>query len=250
MIFDYVATAAADRAFWLFLNVVNCIVIDDEPLALELISSFVAQTPFLRLKGCYGNAPEAYAALGELDVQLIFLDIQMPDINGMQFARILRSTPFCPYIIFTTAHPHFAVEAYKVNAIDYLLKPIDYEDFLRAAGKVRAEEPVRGGYLFLKVGQQLVRIAHEDVLYVEAFRDYIKVYTTVHDKPLMALTTLKSVEEKLPAGQFMRIHKSFIVSLARIGAISGSAVHIGNAVITIGDQYRNALRQFIGKWTV
>ena len=245
---------------------INCIIIDDEPLAQRLVSSFVERTPFLRLTACFGNAWEAYHALNGLDVQLIFLDIEMPDFSGMQFARILRNGNLrqSPSIIFTTGYPHYAVESYKVDAVDYLLKPFIYEDFLRAADKARRNlelcEGLKQGapqaeqadqrYLFIKVDHQLIQVSHEDFLYIEAFRDYIKVHTTVHDKPLMSLTTLKSVEEKLPAGRFLRVHKSFVVSLAKIDSITKSAVHIGNAVITIGDQYRDGLRQFVEKWSV
>jgi len=245
---------------------VNCIAIDDEPLALSLVCSFIEQTPFLRLKGRYGNATSAFEALNGMEVQLIFLDIQMPDVSGMQLARILGTgnIRLGPRIIFTTAYNHYAIEGYKVDAVDYLLKPFNYEEFLRAANKARINlellegvksvitpaGPSEPGYLFLKAEHQLIQVAYEDVLYVEAFRDYIKVHIKGNAKPLMSLTTLKSIEEKLPAGQFMRVHKSFIVSLGKIDTISKSAIHIGKSVITIGDQYREGLRQFIDKWTV
>ncbi|TDW97189.1 LytR/AlgR family response regulator transcription factor [Dinghuibacter silviterrae] len=230
---------------------VNCIAIDDEPLALSLVCSFIEQTPFLRLKGRYGNAAAALARLDVMDVQLVFLDIQMPDVSGMQLARILGNGRG-PRIVFTTAYNHYAIEGYKVDALDYLLKPFNYEEFLRAASKARAYQAAspEQGYLFLKVEHQLVQVAHEDVLYVEACRDYVKVHIRGESKPVMSLTTLKSVEEKLPAGQFMRVHKSFIVSLGKINSISKSAVHIAGAVIAIGDQYKEGLKQFIEKWTL
>ncbi|MDR3711206.1 MAG: LytTR family DNA-binding domain-containing protein [Puia sp.] len=246
--------------------IVNCIAIDDEPLALSLIGSFIEQTPFLQLKGSYGNAAAAFEVLTEMDVQLIFLDIQMPDLTGMQFARVLGAgdSRRRPGIIFTTAYNHYAVEGYKVDAVDYLLKPFNLQDFFRAANKARSwvefRENTRGGFaladlpgqgcLFLKVEHQLVRVAYEDVLYVEAFRDYVKVYIKGSDKPVMSLTTMKSVEEKLPPGLFMRVSKSYIVALGKIGTISRSTVHIGSAVITVGDQYREGLKQFVDKWTV
>jgi DNA-binding LytR/AlgR family response regulator len=245
---------------------VNCIAIDDEPLALSLVSTFIEQTPFLRLKGCYGNVAAAFHAINGMEVQLIFLDIQMPDISGMQLARILSvgDMPIRPRIIFTTAYNHYAIEGYKVDAVDYLLKPFNYEEFLRAANKARLgletsnsarsvttlKDRPEQDYLFVKVEHQLVKVAFEDVLYVEAFRDYIKVFITGKDKPVMSLTTLKSVEEKLPSALFMRVHKSFIVSLSKIDTITKSSIHIGNVVIAIGNQYREDLRQFIDKWTV
>jgi len=244
---------------------INCIVIDDEPLAKTLVSSFVERTPFLRLAACFTNAWEAYYALDGLAVQLIFLDIEMPHLNGLQFARILLNGNRCqcPSIIFTTAHNQYALESYKVNALDYLLKPFNYDDFLRAAGKARENFLLREaarksavqvggtvqvgdaalGSLFLKVEHQLVQVTYGDVQYVEGFRDYIKIYIKGLDKPLMSLTTLKNIEERLPAGQFMRVHKSFIVSLGKIGSITKSAVHIGNTVIPIGDQYRDGFKQ-------
>ncbi|MDO6430340.1 LytTR family DNA-binding domain-containing protein [Flavitalea sp. BT771] len=245
---------------------VNCIAIDDEPLALSLVSTFIEQTPFLRLKGCYGNVATAFQALCETDVQLIFLDIQMPDISGMQLARILSAgnMPVRPRIIFTTAYNHYAIEGYKVDAVDYLLKPFNYDEFLRAANRARLGMDISGGvrpaipqanppgqgYLFVKADHQLVKVDFGDVRYVEAFRDYIKVYTVGNDKPVMSLATLKSVEEKLPAGQFLRVHKSFIVSLAKIDTITKSSVHVGNVAITIGNQYREGLRRFIDRWTI
>jgi two-component system response regulator LytT len=245
---------------------VNCIAIDDEPLALSLVCSFIEQTPFLQLKGSYGNAAAAFELLNEMDVQLIFLDIQMPDVNGMQFARVMAggNNRLRPAIIFTTAYNHYALEGYKVDAVDYLLKPFNFEEFLRAANKARthvelwesarsgtaAAGPPEQGYLFLKAEHQLVQVSYEDVLYVEAFRDYVKVHVKGSGKPIMSLTTLKSVEEKLPPGLFMRVSKSYIVALGKIGTISRSAIHIGHAVITIGDQYREGLKQFIDRWTV
>lgn len=245
---------------------VNCIAIDDEPLALSLVCSFIEQTPFLQLKGSYGNAAAAFELLNEMDVQLIFLDIQMPDVSGMQFARVMAAgnNRLRPAIIFTTAYNHYALEGYKVDAVDYLLKPFNFEEFLRAANKARtyvelwegarsahsAADLAEQGYLFLKAEHQLVQVAYEDVLFVEAFRDYVKVHIKGSDKPIMSLTTLKSVEEKLPPGLFMRVSKSYIVALGKIGTISRSAVHIGNAVIAVGDQYKEGLKQFIDKWTV
>ena len=246
----------------------NCIAIDDEPLALGLICSFIEQTPFLRLVGKYTNGAAAFAALNERTVNLIFLDIQMPEVTGMQLAHILgrQRTPQSPRIIFTTAYNHFALEGYKVDALDYLLKPFHYDEFLRAANKARtymemiqdasgssgAEGAAAGeaDYVFLKAEYQLVKIAFDDILYIEGVKDYIRVHLRGNARPVMSLTSLRALEDKLPAKQFMRVHRSFILSLNKIDAITKSTIHIGDAVITIGDQYKEQVRQFANGRTV
>ena len=245
--------------------IVNCIAIDDEPLALGLVCSFIEQTPFLHLSGRYTNAAAAFEAVEGQDIHLIFLDIQMPDLTGMQFARILgQGRPGnAPRIIFTTAYNHFALEGYKVDALDYLLKPFNYEEFLRAATKAKtwvellqnsrgaAETPVEeNDHLFLKVEYQLMRIAFDDILYIEGLKDYVRVHLRGDAKPHMSLTSLKNLEDKLPAKRFMRIHRSFIIALDKIDSVTKSSVHIGDAVITIGDQYKEGFRDFVNKWIV
>jgi len=248
----------------------NCIAVDDEPLALGLVSSFIEQTPFLNLVGRFSSAVEALRAIHSQKVDVVFLDIQMPDLNGIELARVLdNSKTNKPRIIFTTAYNQFALEGYKVDALDYLLKPFNYEEFLHAANKALAygelleksnsiatttvaasipEERIEDEYLFLKVEYQLVRIALNDILYIEGLKDYVKVWLKSAEKPILSLTSLKSLEEKLPSKKFMRVHRSFIVSLDKINSITRNALQIGKVNITVGDQYKDAFSQFLSKW--
>jgi two-component system, LytTR family, response regulator LytT len=249
------------------LLTLNCIAVDDEPLALGLVCAFIEQTPFLKLVGRYSSAIEALRALHEKKVDLLFLDIQMPDLNGIELARVLdrNGANTGPRIIFTTAFNQYAIEGYKVDALDYLLKPFGYDEFLRAANKARSyaerlqpsaiplaipqkEEPEEE-YLFLKVEYQLVRVAFKDILYIEGLKDYVKVYVQGSTKPILTLTSLKALEEKLPARRFMRIHRSFIVSLEQVKAITKNSVQIGDITITVSDQYKDAFSQFLSRWT-
>jgi len=250
--------------------ILNCIAVDDEPLALGLVSAFVEQTPFLNLVGRFSNAVEALRAIHAQKIDLVFLDIQMPDLNGIELARVLdNSKTNKPRIIFTTAYNQFALEGYKVDALDYLLKPFSYEEFLHAANKAlayaelleksaapvpatpattAAEERIENEYLFLKVEYQLVRIALSDILYIEGLKDYVKVWLKSAEKPILSLTSLKSLEEKLPSKRFMRVHRSFIVSLDKINSITRNALQIGKINITVGDQYKEAFSQFLSRW--
>jgi DNA-binding LytR/AlgR family response regulator len=250
----------------------NCIAVDDEPLALGLVTSFIQQTPFLNLIGKFSSAVEALKAVHTQKIDVIFLDIQMPDLNGIELARVIdNSKGDKPRIIFTTAYNQFALEGYKVDALDYLLKPFNYEEFLHAATKAlnyaelversnapapaataapvqQQEERIEDEYLFLKVEYQLVRIALSDILYIEGLKDYVKVWLKSAEKPILSLTSLKSLEEKLPAKKFMRVHRSFIVSLDKINSITRNALQIGKVNITVGDQYKDAFNQFLSKW--
>ena len=245
--------------------IINCIAIDDEPLALGLVCAFIEQTPFLKLIGRYSSAVEALVGLQDQKVDLIFLDIQMPNLNGMELARVLDSRGANkPRIIFTTAYNQFAIEGYRVDALDYLLKPFNYEEFLHASNKalnyfelvnrsnspatVIAAEPEEEEYLFLKIEYQLVRIALNDILYIEGLKDYVKIYLQDKEKPLLSLTSLKALEEKLPSKRFMRVHRSFIVSLNKINSITRNALQIGKVNITVGDQYKEAFGVFLSKW--
>jgi DNA-binding LytR/AlgR family response regulator len=245
--------------------ILNCIAVDDEPLALGLVCSFIEQTPFLKLTGSYSSAVEALGGLQDKKVDLIFLDIQMPNLNGLELARVLDSRgPNKPRIIFTTAYNQFALEGYKVDALDYLLKPFNYEEFLHAANKaltyvellqrsntaapVVDEQRTEDEYLFLKIEYQLVRIALKDILYIEGLKDYVKIHLQNTEKALLSLTSLKALEEKLPAKRFMRVHRSFIVSLDKINSITRNALQIGKINITVGDQYKDAFGQFLSKW--
>ncbi|MEO3406663.1 LytTR family DNA-binding domain-containing protein [Mucilaginibacter sp. CAU 1740] len=248
--------------------ILNCIAVDDEPLALGLVCAFIEQTPFLKLVGKYSSAVEALVGLQDQKIDLIFLDIQMPNLNGIELARVIDSRGANkPRIIFTTAYNQFAIEGYRVDALDYLLKPFNYEEFLHAANKAlsyaelldKSQNPVNNSptvapqpeeeeYLFLKIEYQLVRIALNDILYIEGLKDYVKIYLQDKEKPLLSLSSLKALEEKLPSKRFMRVHRSFIVSLNKINSITRNALQIGKVNITVGDQYKEAFGVFLSKW--
>jgi two-component system response regulator LytT len=244
----------------------NCIAVDDEPLALGLVCKFIEQTPFLNLVGRYSGAVDALKAIHQQKLDLIFLDIQMPDLNGIELARVLEKGADKPRIIFTTAYNQFALEGYKVDALDYLLKPFNYEEFLRAAQKAlnyhellnksaslaaigtNTSEHADDNYLFLKVEYQLVRIALDDIMYIEGLKDYVKVHLKGIEKAVLSLTSLKALEEKLPSKRFMRVHRSFIVSLDKVTSMTKNSLQIGKVNIAIGDQYKEAFGQFLGRW--
>ena len=243
------------------MNPLRCIAVDDEPLALGLVAAFVEKTPFLTLTGRYSSAVEALQVIHQQEIDIIFLDIQMPDLTGIELARIIEKagTPG-PRIIFTTAFNQYALDGFKVDALDYLLKPFNYEEFLRAATRAKTYVELvqkasttnvietKDEYLFLKVEYQLVRIAYEDILYMEGLKDYVKVHLKSDSKPILSLTSLKALEEKLPSSKFMRVHRSFIVNLDKIGAITRNTIQIGNTTIPVSDQYKEIFSQFLSKW--
>jgi len=245
---------------------VSCIAVDDEPLALALLCTFIEQTPFLKLVGRYGSGVEALQGLHELaeKVDVAFLDIQMQELTGLELARVLGQQDAPPRIIFTTAFPQYALDGYKVDALDYLVKPFNYEEFLRAAHKARAyAELAQAGaeatpaaapapeeeHIFLKVEYQLVRVALSDILYVEGLKDYVKVHLKSTPRALLSLMSLRAMEEKLPARRFLRIHRSFIVALDKIEAVRRLTVQIGPETIPVGEQYKEAFAQFLSRWT-
>ena len=244
--------------------ILNCIAVDDEPLALGLVCSFIEQTPFLHLAGSFSSGVTALTMIHEQEIDLIFLDIQMPDLTGIQLARILDRQPGSngPRVIFTTAFNNFALEGYKVDALDYLLKPFNYEEFLIAANKGRAYaelvKPAQQGaglhneqeeeYIFLKVEYHLVKIAIKDILYIEGLKDYVKVYLENTDKPILTLTSLKVLEQKLSPKIFMRVHRSYIVSLEKVNSVTKNSLNIGSLSITVGEQYKEAFNTYLSRW--
>lgn len=239
--------------------VLKCIAVDDEPLALKLVETFIGQTPFLELTASCDNAVEAMSLIREKQPDLVFLDINMPNLTGMELARLLQEHHGpTPKIVFTTAYNHYAIEGYKVNAVDYLLKPFSYEEFLRAANKVlQISEEATNHYqpiatddefFFLKVEYQWVRISLKDVLYIESLKDYVKVHLIDSQKTVLSLISLKALEEKLPSTKFMRIHRSFIVSLDKINAITKNSILIGKTEITVGEQYKEAFKTIVDRW--
>lgn len=232
------------------MNTISCIVVDDEPLAVRLMESYVAKTPFLSLKGSFTSGTAAYSFLQDNPVDLLFCDIQMPNLSGMDLSRML---PERTRIIFTTAFSEYAVEGFKVRAMDYLLKPISYEDFLSATVKAKeyfeVTEPaeVTGQRkiksIFVKTEYRLQQIDLDKITYIEGLKDYVKIHLNDGSTPVLSLMRLKNLEDTLPNEDFVRVHKSFIVRLTAIEAIERSHILIGQDRIPIGDSYKPRLYQ-------
>lgn len=239
--------------------ILNCITVDDEPLALELINGFVNRTPFLKLVGTYNNVGQAYEAVSNGDVQIVFLDIHMPKTTGLDMARQLLQTGSDvagPKVIFTTAHNQYAIQGYKVNAIDYLLKPFEYDEFLSACQKAQAhcallaepikkEVPSEEQAIFVRTGYQDVRVPLAQIHFIKGLRDYATIYLKDDDKTLITLTTLKALEDKLPSDRFIRVQRSYIVAIDAITAISSVSLWLGDTEITIGDKQKGAVRKLV-----
>jgi DNA-binding LytR/AlgR family response regulator len=232
----------------------NCVLIDDEPLALELLQSYVEKTPFLRLAGKFSSAVEAMQTLPQLgEVHVMFLDIQMPGLNGLEFSRMVPATT---RIIFTTAFGQYALDSYRVNALDYLLKPISYTDFLQAVNKAeqwfgmqsKGEENEK--YIYVKSDYKLMQIALDDILYIEGLKDYLKIHLEGDSKPILSLISMKAMEEKLPAHQFLRVHRSFIVQKSKIKVIDRGRIVFGKVYIPISDSYKQELQEYISNLSV
>lgn len=234
---------------------ITCIIIDDEPMALNLVESYVEKTPFLVLKKKFNSAIEALEFLKFESVDLLFLDIQMPDLTGIEFSKML---PKDTRVIFTTAFDQYALDGFKVDALDYLLKPFDYPEFLVAVNKafkwfalLRDKEHVTNSdaieFLFVKSEYKQLRIKLRDVLYFEGLKDYVKIWLKDNPKPILTLMSLKSLEEELSETQFMRVHKSFIVSLINIEEIERSQIIINKQRITVSDQYKLKFLDFVNR---
>lgn len=233
---------------------IKTIAIDDEPLALKLVSEYIRKTPYLELVGAFDNPLDAIDFLSGHEAELIFVDIQMPDLTGIEFTRTLEDEH---KIIFTTAYEKYALEGFKLNAIDYLLKPFSYEEFLKAAGKAHKLAELEANsaptieannqFLFLKSEYKIRRINFNDILYIEGLKDYIKVFTTGEDKPVLSLNSIKSLEQKLPEDKFMRVHRSFIVNLEKIETIERSRIIFGKTYIPVSDQYKDKFQEYLDK---
>lgn len=233
---------------------ITCAIIDDEPLAAGLLESYVRKTPYLELKGTYNSAITAMRDLREAPVQLLFLDIQMPELSGIEFAKILPQTT---KVIFTTAFQQYAVEGYKVNAIDYLLKPISYEDFIRATDKVldwyataaKQQTFSSDRLMYVKSDYKLVRIALDDVLYIEGLKDYVRFYLQGGER-IMSLMSMKRLEEHLPRPEFLRVHRSYIVHMPKVQTIDRFRIVFGDEFIPISDNYKEQLQQYFDQRTL
>jgi len=233
---------------------ISTIAIDDEPLALKLLSGYIAKTPFLSLEGEFDNPLAAIEFLEHTAVDLIFLDIHMPDLNGIEFVRALASNP---KIVFTTAYEKYAIEGFKLEAMDYLLKPFSYEEFLVAAQKAKKQIELEqkatitieanNEFLFLKSDYKIRRINFDDILYIEGLKDYVKVYLRNELKPLLTISSMKQIEAKLPVARFMRVHRSFIVNLSRIETIERFRIVFGKVYIPVSDQYKDKFQEYLNQ---
>ena len=229
--------------------ILSCIIVDDEPLAVKLIESFVNKTPDLELLGSYTDSVEAINAVRNLQPNLLFLDIQMPDLNGMELAHML---PDCTRVVFTTAFKEYAFDSYEVKALDFLLKPIQYNKFFAAVEKAKEWFTVynssfkdENSTIFLKVDGEYRQIAVSNILYVCGMKDYVMFYLDSQPKPLITHLTMKSVEEMLPSQQFMRVHRSYIVALDKIRKVDrNDCIYIGNEIIHVTEAYLSAFHQY------
>ena len=222
----------------------RCTIIDDEPLAVELLASYVRKTAFLSLAGTFSSAVEAVREIKENKSDIVFLDIQMPELSGIEFARII---PKETKIIFTTAFSQYAIEGYKVNAVDYLLKPISYDDFLASVTKVydmlndqhRQQISFGERFFFVRSDYKLVQVRFDDILYIEGLKDYLRIYLDGANKPIMSLMNMKKMEEYLPYPEFMRVHRSYIVHLPKVKVIDRSRIVFGDTYIPISESYKD-----------
>ena len=237
--------------------IIKCAIVDDEPLAVELLVSYVKKIPFLELCGKYNNATDALHGIGETPVDLLFLDIQMPELNGLEMSKMVPETT---RIVFTTAFDQYAVDGFRVNALHYLLKPISYSDFMEACNKAmqwfqlvqqndqpqtaaQPEEEPRS--IFVKSEYKLLQIDLDDIRYIEGLKDYVKIYTEQSPHPILSLMNMKAIEQMLPASRFIRVHRSFIVQKSKIREIERNRIVFGDVYIPIGDSYKQAFQDFI-----
>ena len=241
------------------MNSIKCLAIDDEPLALQKLSSYVKKTPYLQLLGACQSALEAKEIMQKEWIDAIFIDINMPDLNGMEFVKQMDRPPM---VVFTTAYSEYALEGFKVDAVDYLLKPFGLQDFLRAAQKVRhryeLENPatqsnpneeavgIDADAMYLKSDYKTVRINISDIRYVEGMSEYLKIYLEGEKKPLIVLLSMKRLEERLPSNTFMRIHRSYIINLKKIREVNKNRVVLGeDAFLPIGDLYKETFNDYL-----
>ena len=245
----------------------TCAIIDDEPLAVSLLESYVLKTPFLDLQGTYNSALDALSDLRDRPVDLLFLDIQMPELSGLEFSRILNADT---RVIFTTAFDQYAVDSYRVNALDYLLKPISYPDFLASANKalrwyellrkpVSSEEKEesasiaeRGGMesIFVKSEYKLLQIELRKILYIEGLKDYVKIFVEDEPRPVLSLMSMKSLEDMLPSDRFVRVHRSFIVQPEKIKVIERNRIVFGKEYIPISDNNKQHFLEMIERRSI
>ena len=233
----------------------RCIAIDDEPLALELLEDNISKVPFLKLVASCENPLEAMKVMQEHSVDLVFLDIQMPGLTGLQFIQSLAQKPL---FILITAYEKYALEGFNLDVVDYLVKPVALERFIKASNKAlelhqlknksaNASASPPADYIFVNSDYSLLKVVVADITWVEGYKDYIKIHLRNATSPIVTRMSMKTVEELLPAATFIRIHKSYIVSIASITAIRKNSVFLGKLELTVGDNYRDSLQNLTGK---
>lgn len=234
---------------------INCVIIDDEPLAAELLASYAEKVPFLDLQGTFNSATEAIKTIREKKIDLLFLDIQMPELSGLEFARIIGSET---RIVFTTAFSQYAIEGYKVNALDYLLKPISFDKFLEVSQKAfdyfeslnKQKAMKEDRFIFIKSEYKLQKVNFDDILYIEGVKDYVKFYVKGNSKGIMSLMNMKKVEEYLPVPEFMRIHRSYIVHMPDVQLIDRFRIVMGENYLPISESYKDTVQKYIEDHTM
>lgn len=231
---------------------IRCIVVDDEPLAVEMLASFIRKTPSLELAGTFTDPVVALSSIGEMKPDLVFLDIQMPDLNGLELSRLL---PQDTRVIFTTAFRQYAFESYEVEALDYLLKPIRYQKFIESVSKAERWMEIRQAsvrpernrrFAFIKTDGEYRNIDFDQILYVEGMKDYVLIHLESETEPIVTHMTMKAIEEKLPSDMFMRVHRSYIVALDKITAIdSCEDILIDRISVPVSDSYRKDIERYV-----
>jgi DNA-binding LytR/AlgR family response regulator len=231
---------------------IKCIIVEDEPLAQQVIENHLQRTTKFELVAVCNNATEALEILKSREVDLIFLDIRLPGMSGLNFLKQLRTPPL---IILTTAYPNYALESYEFNVIDYLLKPISFERFLKAINKIidnRLFSNINAGtndsfsdHIFIKSGNKFFKVKFSEIIYIQGMRDYLKIHTA--DYKLVTHQTMNDIEKTIPSKMFLRVHKSYIAAILHIKVIYGNSIEIDNTTIPIGESYKNAVMNLIGR---
>ena len=231
----------------------TCLALDDEPLALQLLEAYLLRKPALQPQGFFTDPDAARARLGQGDIDLLFLDIQMPDVTGLEFFRGLSAPPL---VIFTTAHAAFAVEGFNLNAVDYLLKPYDFDRFDKAVERAfeyfhllkNRDKAPASGILFVKSGYATLPVPFGQILCLETYDDYVKIHLIDQPKPVLTLSPLKTLLEKLPDNQFLRVHRSFAVAISKVLAFRRGKIHLtGGKEVPVGDTFAARIRELLGK---
>lgn len=234
------------------METIKCAIVDDEPLALDLLQSYVEKTPYLELTGRCSSALAAMKLLHEQPVDLLFLDIQMPELNGIEFSKTIDQDKV--KIIFTTAFSEYAIEGFKVNALDYLLKPISYSDFLSASERALKwfRESSKSGadtlrYIYVKTEYKLLQIELDKIRYIEGLKDYVKIFVEESNTPILSLMSMKNMEELLPATDFVRVHRSYIVRGDKVKVIERNRIVFDKVYIPISDSYKSDFMKFMSR---